>query len=102
MTSSWFFLSTLNYDARSTTHQFYYLHRLKIINEPTCPSGNGDQTTDHSIYACESLTKERDNPKKTAVRTNKWPVNKRDLIRRHYNEFINFINEIQFDKMNVE
>ena len=28
MTSSWFFLSTLNYDARSTTHQIYstFLH----------------------------------------------------------------------------
>ena len=25
MTSSWFFLSTLNYDARSTTHQICYL-----------------------------------------------------------------------------
>ena len=25
MTSSWFFLSTLNYDARSTTHQINYL-----------------------------------------------------------------------------
>ena len=24
MTSSWFFLSTLNYDARSTTHQMYF------------------------------------------------------------------------------
>ena len=24
MTSSWFFLSTLNYDARSTTHQIYW------------------------------------------------------------------------------
>jgi len=23
VTSSWFFLSTLNYDARSTTHQIY-------------------------------------------------------------------------------
>ena len=26
MTSSWFFLSTLNYDAWSTTHQIYSLH----------------------------------------------------------------------------
>jgi len=25
VTSSWFFLSTLNYDARSTTHQMYVL-----------------------------------------------------------------------------
>ena len=39
---------------------------------------------------------------KTAIRTNKWPINKRSLIRRHYKEFTNFINEIQFDKLNVE
>lgn len=45
-----------------------YLHRLKIIEEPTCPCGKGDQTTDHIIYACERLTKERDRLKKTAIR----------------------------------
>ena len=38
-----------------------YLHRFKIIDEPTCPCGKGDQTTDHLIYACERLAKERDN-----------------------------------------
>jgi len=43
-----------------------------------------------------------DRLKKTAIVTNKWPINKRDLIRRHYNEFTNFINDIQFDKLNVE
>ena len=43
-----------------------------------------------------------DRLKKTAIVTNKWPINKRDLIRRHYNEFTNFIKEIQFDKLNVE
>ena len=33
MTSSWFFLSTLNYDARSTTHQIYTgLTKLTEIN----------------------------------------------------------------------
>ena len=37
MTSSWFFLSTLNYDARSTTHQIYsvafvYIASFKIKN----------------------------------------------------------------------
>ena len=79
-----------------------YLQRFKIIVEPTCPCGKGDQTTDHLIYACERLAKERDKLKKTAIRTNKWPINKRDLIRRHYNEFTNFINEIQFDKLNIE
>ena len=48
------------------------------------------------------LTKERDRLKKTALRENRWPINKRDLIRRYYKEFTNFINEIQFDKLNVE
>ena len=39
MASSWFFLSTLNYDARSTTHRIYIhvqslpdLHNLKLCN----------------------------------------------------------------------
>jgi len=73
-----------------------------VIEEPTCPCGNGDQTTDHIIYECERLTKERDRLMKTAVGANKWPIKKRDLIRRHYNEFTKFINEIQFDKLNVE
>ena len=35
------------------------------------------------VYAGERLTKERDRLKKMAIRTNKWPVNKRGLIRRH-------------------
>ena len=26
-----------------------YLHRFKIIEEPTCPCGKGDQTIDHII-----------------------------------------------------
>ena len=95
---------TQNFTAKISGHgkTTDYLHRFKIIDEPSCPCEKGDQTTDHLIYACESLTKERDNLKKTAIRTNKWPINKRNLIRRHYNEFTNVINEIQFDKINVE
>jgi hypothetical protein len=75
---------------------------IEIIEEPTCPCGKGDPATDHIIYACERLTKERDRLKRIATRTNKWPANKCDLIRRHYKEFTKFINEIQFDKLNVE
>jgi hypothetical protein len=46
------------------------LHPFKIIQEPTCPCGKGDQTTDHIIYACERLTKERDKLRKMAIRIN--------------------------------
>jgi hypothetical protein len=44
----------------------------------------------------------RDKLRKMAIRTNKWPTKKRDLIRRYHKEFTNFINEILFDKLNVE
>jgi hypothetical protein len=35
------------------------------------------------------------------IRTKKWAINKRDIITINYNEFTNFINGIQFDKLNV-
>ena len=38
MTSSWFFLSTLNYDARSTTHQLFENYRyFKCVFTPQKP-----------------------------------------------------------------
>ena len=79
-----------------------YLHRFKIIEEQTCSCGEGIQTTDHIKYECKRLKKERDRLKRTVIRTNRWPITKRDLIRRHYKEFTKFINDIQFDKLNVE
>jgi len=39
VTSSWFFLSTLNYDARSTTHQIYRI-RLKLVQFLACGDSN--------------------------------------------------------------
>ena len=76
-----------------------YLHRFKIIEEPTCQCGKGAQTTDHLIYTCKMLTKERDKLKKTALRENRWPISKMEAIRRYYKEFRNFINKIEFDRL---
>jgi len=64
-----------------------YLHRFKIIKEPTCPCGTAEQTTDHVIYECEMLTKEREKLKKTALQKRSWPTNKKDLIREQYKDF---------------
>jgi hypothetical protein len=36
-----------------------YLHRFKIIEAPTCPCGTRDQATDHLLFECELLNKER-------------------------------------------
>jgi hypothetical protein len=37
-----------------------YLHRIKILETPTCPCGTKDQTIHHLLYECELLNKERD------------------------------------------
>ena len=78
-----------------------YLHRFKIIETPTCPRGTRDQATDHLLFECELLNKERDRLKSTASKTNVWPKSKSDLIRKHYKVFTKFMNEIPFDKLNV-
>jgi hypothetical protein len=46
-----------------------YRYCFNIIDEPTCPFGEGDQTTEHEIYGCERLSKERDRLKIVARRT---------------------------------
>jgi hypothetical protein len=60
-----------------------YLHRFKIIETPTCPCGTRDQITDHLLFECELLIKERDRLKSTSSKTNVWSTNKSDLIRKH-------------------
>jgi hypothetical protein len=79
-----------------------YLHLFKIVEKPTCPCGKEDQTTDHLIFECELLTKERDRLKSTVIQTNKWPTNKKNLIKRHYKDYTKFVNEIAFDELNEE
>jgi len=79
-----------------------YLHRFKIIEEPTCPCGKAEQTTDHLTFEYETITKERERLKTTAVQNGSCPTNKKDLIRRHYRDFAQFVNDIPFDKLNAE
>ena len=74
-----------------------YLHRFKIIEDPTCTCGKAVQTTDHLIFECETLTKEREKLKTTALKKDKWPINKKELIRKCYKQFVKFINDIPFD-----
>jgi hypothetical protein len=35
--------------------------------------------------------------KTTALQKDKWPINKKELIRKCYKEFVKFINDIPFD-----
>jgi hypothetical protein len=76
-----------------------YLHRFKIIKEPTCPCGTAEQTTDHIIFDCAMLTKDREKLKISAQQKDRWPTNKQKLLRKHYRAFVKFINDIPFDKL---
>jgi len=51
------------------------------------------------LYNCEIINRERDSLILRVGKTNKWPVDKRQLIRKHYNFFINFVNTLSFDKI---
>jgi hypothetical protein len=75
-----------------------YLHRFKIIEDPTCTCGKAVQTTEHLIFERETLNKERKKLKANAQQKGKWPTDKKkDLIRKHHKEFVQFTNDIPFD-----
>ena len=35
----------------------------------------------------------------TVLKTDVWPISKKTLIRKHFNIFVKFTNEISFDKL---
>jgi len=71
----------------TTTHNFTtmvtghgninaYLYRFKISETPTCPCGDTDQTTDHLLYECELLKKQRDTLRSIVPKSEGWPTSK--------------------------
>ena len=48
-----------------------YLHKYKIIDDPTCPCRKGPQTVQHIIFDCPFLEKEREKLKAVVTRTKK-------------------------------
>jgi hypothetical protein len=77
-----------------------YLHRLKIIGSPECPCNHGIQTVDHLIFQCKRLRNERAILKSNTLREGKWPASKCELTNRNLRKFINYINSMDFEKIN--
>jgi hypothetical protein len=77
-----------------------YLQRLKIIGSPECPCNHGIQTVDHLIFQCKILRNERAILKSSALKVGKWPVSKSELTNRNLKQFINYINSMDFEKIN--
>ena len=76
-----------------------YLHRFRIRGTPTCPCGIQDQRIDHLLFECELLRKERNILKTNILKTGVLPINKSELIRKHFKGFFKFTNDISFDKL---
>ena len=76
-----------------------YLHRFKISGTPSNPCGSQDQTTDHLLFECELLQKERNDLTRIIRKTDEWPTSKTELIRKHLKDFLKFTSAIQTDKL---
>jgi len=76
-----------------------YLHRFKIIQSPECNCEHGDQTTDHLIYDCEILNKEREKLIAYTSREQDWPVRKCELVGKYLKQFTTFANSINYEKL---
>jgi hypothetical protein len=92
---------TPNFTAVVTAHgkTKAYLHRFKIIESPECPCDGGNQTVDHLLYDCPTLQTDRVKVINNTSNQEKWPVNKRDLVKKHIKHFKKFANSIDFEKL---
>ena len=63
------------------------------------PCGPQDQTTDHLLFKCELLRKERNDLTTTILKTDVWPTSKPELIKKHFKDFFKFTNAILKDKL---
>jgi hypothetical protein len=74
-----------------------YLHRFKILEKADCPCGNGDQTSDHLLYQCAILNKQREIFQRNVIKCGNWPAGKQEIISRHQKSFLLFLKSINFD-----
>ena len=74
-----------------------YLHRFKLLDNPTCPCNVGHQTTEHLIYRCRITEKESRILQRTITASGgKWPPSNKDLLHRHLQAFQKFTKAIDF------
>jgi len=77
-----------------------YLHRLKIIGSPECPSRHGTQSVDHLIFQYKGIKKERVILKKSVLKVGNRTVSKSELTNRYLKQSIKYINSIDLEKIN--
>jgi hypothetical protein len=76
-----------------------YLYWFKIIQSAECICTEGDQTVDHLIYDSGKLAKERGKLIAHISREDNWPVQKSVLVNKYLQQFSQFTNSIDFEKL---
>ena len=77
-----------------------YLHRFKIVENPSCTCNVGQQTPDHLIYECKHLQAKRSSLiKHTMIRGGDWPPAHDELVTTYLTAFTRFIKSIDFQKL---
>jgi len=54
---------------------------------------------DHLLYHCTLLETKRQTMKKKAVNAGHWLASKQDLITKHRDSFLTFVESIDFDQL---
>ena len=81
-----------------TLRSYYY--RFKIKDDPTCVCRMGPQNSDHIIWECALLQKQRDTLKNRIRKTGgNWPLTNSDLVNNYTKWFQMFVNSINFDTL---
>ena len=76
-----------------------YFYRFKIMENPSCPCKNGDQTIDHLIYNCTLIQEQRETLQNAIKRTGHWPPTKHELTTKYWKAFRTFSNSIDFEQL---
>jgi hypothetical protein len=77
-----------------------YYHRFIIKEDLACVCRMGPQTSDHLIWECVLLLKQRETLKNRIKKAGgNWPLTKSGLANNYTKWFQMFVNSINFDTM---
>jgi len=77
-----------------------YCRRFKIIDDPTCVCKKGPQTSDHLLWECEILRKQREVLEKRIEKAGGiWPLINSDVATKHSKLLQIFVNAINLQTL---
>jgi hypothetical protein len=78
-----------------------YLHRFKLMDDPACPCGEEQQTSENIIFERNGFVAQRSSLiKQIMVSGGTWPPANDELITKYLNAFSKFVKSIDFQKLN--